>query len=69
MKYASKILEYQKNIVRLLSIRNHTFKGLETACLCKIGHTACFESYKHALEDLASNGRITKTQTGFAITQ
>jgi len=60
MKSVQKILDYQKTIVRLLSKKGFDLFELENICLHRLGHVACWESYIHALEDLVSNGRISK---------
>ena len=67
MKSSKNFLSYQRAIVRVLTIKDYTFKELEQVCLCKIGHAADWNSYIHALEDLAHNNRIRKSQTGFTL--
>ena len=57
-KQVTKILDYQILIERLLKHRPYKIFELEDICLCRIGHVACFESFKHALQDLIANGRV-----------
>lgn len=68
MKSVKKILSYQRAIIRALSIKDHTFKELEHVCLDRIGHIADWDSYIHALEDLASGSRIQKSRIGYSLT-
>ncbi len=67
MKTASKIIAYQKSITRILRAGDQTSDQLESLCLCKIGHIACWESYLHALQDLIFNGRVIKKRFVFSI--
>ena len=66
-KQVTKILEYQKVILRLLSNRPFQVFELENICLCRIGHIACYESFEHALDDLVANGTVKRFDSTLAL--
>ncbi len=66
MKSVKMILTCQKRIISILKTKSRTFNELEHLCCDGLSHVT-WDDYLHALADLAANGRIAKTATGFII--
>lgn len=69
MKRVKKILQCQNHIKRALEQTTNgfcTFDKLEHI-VCNSMNSITWDEYMHALQDLAANGQITKTASGFSL--